>query len=112
MSQLDQHQTIRNWAVTGNSRLVGAIYNRPGHVDGKTIMTSPVLQIRLMGERNTPVAFTESGNAYWLAEPSVAFGLDKAETFVWEMSRSEPTIVPKPPKKHDPMLETTFIRLG
>ncbi|MDB5898022.1 MAG: hypothetical protein JWP22_2451 [Ramlibacter sp.] len=110
MSQPDQHQTIRNWAVTGNSRIVGSIYNRPGHVDGKTIMTSPVLQIRLMGESNTPVAFTESGNAYWLAEPSVAFGLDKAETFVWEMSRSEPTIAP--PRKADPMLETTFMRMG
>jgi hypothetical protein len=107
-SQLEQHQTIRNWAVTGNDRLVGAIYNRPGHVDCKTIMTSSVLQVRLMGEHNTPVAFTESGNAYWLGEPSVAYGLDKAESFVWEKSRSDPVI--NQSTRVDPDLETTFIR--
>jgi hypothetical protein len=107
MRQIEQHQTIRNWAVTGNNRLVGAIYNRPGHVDGKTIMTSPVLQIRLMGERNTPVAFTESGNAYWLEEPAVAFGAVKAESFVWEKSRIDP---PDAPAESDPSMETTFLR--
>jgi hypothetical protein len=108
MNQLEQHQTIRNWAITANDRIVGAIYNRPGHVDGKTIMTSPVIQVRLMGERNMPVAFTESGNAYWLGEPAVAFGMDKAEAFVWEKSRADPVIVDKD-EEFNP--DATVIRL-
>lgn len=99
---------IRDWSIVGNDRIVGTVHNRPGHADGRTIMTSPVVQVRLMGAHQVPVAFTESGSIYWLGDPSEKFGLDKAETFVWEKSRS----VPPPPKTVDPELQTTIMRLA
>jgi hypothetical protein len=102
-----QQQGIRNWSVVGDDRIVGAVYNRPGQADGKTIMTSPVLQVRLMGEHNTPVAFTESGTAYWLGDPSPKFGIDQAEAFVWRLSRINPLAVARPAP--DPMLQTTVM---
>jgi len=95
--------TLHDWRVVGDNRLVGSAYNRPGQADGKTVMTSPVLQVRLMGEHNIPVAFTESGSAYWLADPADQFGIDAAEAFVWKMSRHVAPTVPAP---LDPMLET------
>ncbi|MDB5750295.1 MAG: hypothetical protein JWP65_716 [Ramlibacter sp.] len=85
-----QHQEIRQWSVAGDDRVVGLVYNRPGHADGQTIVTSRVVQVRLMGPAGTPVAFTESGSAYWLGDPARRFGLDNAETFVWRLSRNEP----------------------
>ncbi|QJW83550.1 hypothetical protein HK414_03570 [Ramlibacter terrae] len=65
-----------------------------------------MLQVRLMGEHNTPVAFTESGSAYWLADPSAKFGIDAAEAFVWKMSRN---VVPEAPTQPDAMLRTTVL---
>ncbi|MDB5751589.1 MAG: hypothetical protein JWP65_2010 [Ramlibacter sp.] len=99
--------SIRNWSIVGDRRLVGSAFNRPGQADGKTIMTSPVLQVRLMGEHSIPVAFTESGSAYWLADPAPTFGIDAAESFVWNMSRSTPPASRAVP---DPMLQTTVMR--
>jgi len=98
--------TLHDWRVVGDNRLVGSAYNRPGQADGKTVMTSPVLQVRLMGEHNIPVAFTESGSAYWLANPSDKFGIDAAEAFVWNMSR---TVAPTAPAPLDSMLRTTVM---
>lgn len=95
--------TLHDWRVVGDNRLVGSACNRPGQADGKTVMTSPVLQVRLMGEHGIPVAFTESGSAYWLANPSAQFGIDAAEAFVWKMSRN---VAPTAPATFDPMLET------
>lgn len=101
-----KQQTLHDWRVVGDNRLVGSAYNRPGQADGKTVMTSPVLQVRLMGEHNVPVAFTESGSAYWLADPSAKFGIDAAEAFVWRMSRN---VVATVPATLDPMLRTTVM---
>lgn len=88
MATEPKQQTIQNWSVVGDNRIVGSAYNRPGQADGKTVLTSPVLQIRLMGAGGIPVAFTESGSAYWLGDPSPKFGIDAAEAFVWRLSRT------------------------
>jgi hypothetical protein len=102
-----EHQTIVKWAVVGSDRLIGAIHHRPGTASGKTIMTSPVVQVRFMGVQRTPVAFTESGNAYWLGEPADSFGLDRAEAFVWQKSRAEVA----PARSREAGMETSLIRL-
>lgn len=106
MSEATPQQTIREWSVTANGRLVGAVFNRPGQADGRTILTSRVVEVRLLGEPASPVAFTESGTAYWLGDPSAQFGLDQAETFVWRMSRAEPAA---PEDGPDPMGQTMFL---
>ena len=51
-------QTIRWWSLVGPDRLAGELYNRPGQDDGQKMMTSPVVEVRFMGEPKTPVAFT------------------------------------------------------
>ena len=79
-------QTIRNWSLVGPDRLAGELYNRPGQADGQKMMTSPVVEVRFMGEHRTPVAFTRSGSTYWLGEPATDFGLDAAEEFVYRKS--------------------------
>jgi hypothetical protein len=86
-SQASSSTTIENWSVVGHDRIVGTIHNRPGAFDGKTIITSPVLQVRLMGDPRIPVAFTETGSVYWLGTPAASFGIDQAEHFVWFKSR-------------------------
>ncbi|MGV3570929.1 MAG: hypothetical protein ACO1PB_10045 [Ramlibacter sp.] len=108
-SDTTKQQTLRDWRVVGDNRLVGSAWNRPGQADGKTVMTSPVLQVRLMGEHNTPVAFTESGTAYWLADPSDQFGIDAAEAFVWNMSRNTAAARQAPP---DAMMQTMVLERG
>jgi hypothetical protein len=104
------YQSIHEWSISGQNRVVGSVHNRPGVADGKTIMTSPVLEIRLMGDPKMPVAFTESGNAYWLCEPSNSFGFDKAEAFVWEMSRSDRVRSAPAEAKPDPLEQTTILK--
>ncbi|NML44037.1 hypothetical protein HHL11_09775 [Ramlibacter sp. G-1-2-2] len=101
-----RYQTIRRWSVVGNGRLMGSVFNRPGQGDGKTIMTSPVVQVRLVGEPPAPLAFTESGNAYWLGEPADSFGVERAKGFVDEKSRRA-----DPPAQPDPALRTTTMKL-
>lgn len=101
-----RYQTIRRWSVVGNDRLMGSVYNRPGRGDGKTIMTSPVVQVRLVGEPPFPLAFTESGNAYWLGEPADSFGVERAKQFVAQKSRQA-----DPPAHPDPALQTTTLKL-
>jgi hypothetical protein len=81
-----QEQEIRDWCVAGDDTIVGNVYHRPGNADGETIVTSPVVQVRLTGAARIPLALTASGNSYWLGAPSRRFGLDKAEAFVARMS--------------------------
>ena len=80
-------QRIEGWSVVGQGRLAGHVYNRPGHRDGGMIVTSPVIEIRIMGEgawpSTYPVAFTASGNAYRLGRPSDTFGVQAAEAFIY-----------------------------
>jgi hypothetical protein len=83
-----EEQEIRDWCVTGEERILGNVYNRPGHTDGETIITSCVVQVRRVGESRIPMALTESGSSYWLGTPSRRFGLDKAEAFVGRMASS------------------------
>ena len=101
--------TIEAWSVVGHDRIVGTLHNRPGAAEGKTIITSPVLEVRLVGELRNPVAFTESGSAYWLGTPSASFGLDQAEHFVWFKSR-EPA-VKQSPGLRDLSLRTAVMKL-
>lgn len=103
-----EHQTISRWSVVGNDRLMGRIHHRPGTPNGKTIMTSPVVQVRFMGVDGTPVAFTQSGNAYWLGRPADNYGVERAQTFVWHKSRVGEA---PPPEPLQPGSETTLIRL-
>jgi hypothetical protein len=81
----NESQRIEQWGVVGQDRLAGIVYNRPGHRDGGMIVTSPVLEIRVMGDAwpaAYAVAFTESGNAYRLGRPSESFGVEEAERFI------------------------------
>ncbi|WBY01942.1 hypothetical protein PE066_21275 [Ramlibacter tataouinensis] len=79
-------QRIEKWGVVGGTRIAGTVYDRPGHMDGGSIVTSPVVEVRMMGAGawpgRYPVAFTESGSAYRLGEPSPSFGTDQAEAFI------------------------------
>lgn len=100
---------INGWSVVGHDRLVGAAFNRPGESDGKTIITSPVVQVRFMGSRKSPVAFTASGSAYWLGEPAASFGQDQAESFLWFKSRQHPARAGG--KNVDPELQTQVMKL-
>lgn len=79
-------QRIEKWGVVGGNRLAGTVYDRPGQKDGGMIVTSPVVEIRMLGAGTWPgtypVAFTESGSAYRLGEPSPAFGADCADGFI------------------------------
>jgi hypothetical protein len=101
---------IEQWSVVGHDRIVGTVHNRPGASDGRTIITSPVLQVRLMGEPRIPVAFTESGSAYRLGTPSASFGIDQAEHFVWFKSR-EPAGKPSQGGQ-DTSLRTAMMKLA
>jgi len=92
-----EHQWIDGWSVAGDDRIVGTVQGRAGQGGGRTIITSPVVQVRFMGEWKTPVAFTESGSAYWLRDPAARFGLDAAEDFVWRLSRTQ-----RPPPRTRP----------
>jgi len=79
-------QRIEDWGVVANDRLAGAVHNRAGHRDGAMIVTSPVVEVRLMGgggwSDTYPVAFTESGNSYRLGQPSSSYGMGRAEQFI------------------------------
>jgi hypothetical protein len=103
----DQYQTISRWSVVGNDRIVGGIHNRPGTEGGGRIMTSPVVEVRFAGVDGTPVAYTESGNAYWLGLPATSFGNDRAARFVWHKARPDP----EPARRAQPGSETTLMRL-
>lgn len=79
-------QRIEKWGVVCGNRLAGTVYDRPGHKDGGMIVTSPVVEVRMVGTGTwpgtCPVAFTESGSAYRLGEPSPSFGIDCADGFI------------------------------
>jgi hypothetical protein len=79
--------TIIRWSVVGHDRLIGSVYQRPGQADGGTVMTSPVVQVRRMGDLQWPVAFTASGTAYWLGAPARPFGVERAQQFVRQKAR-------------------------
>lgn len=82
-----QAQRVEDWRVVGGDKLAGKVFNRPGHRDGGTIVTSPVVEFRMMGvgtwPATYPVAFTASGNAYRLGRPSVAFGMEQGKAFIY-----------------------------
>jgi len=101
-----RHATIRRWSVVGNDRIMGSVSERSRPGDGKTIMTSPVVQVRLLGELRTPLAITQSGSAYWLADPAENFGLERATRFVAQKARAA-----TPPEQPDPSLRTTVMKL-
>jgi hypothetical protein len=79
-------QRIEQWTVLGGNRIAGQVYNRPNHLDGTRIVTSPIAEIRMMGDGSWmdtyPVAFTESGHAYRLGQPARSFGACSAKDFV------------------------------
>lgn len=99
---------IEKWAVVGHDRIVGTAFNRDSATDGHTVITSPVAFVRMMGGMATPVAFTESGSAYWLGEPAAHFGMDRAEHFVWFKSRRPEA----QPVEVDPLMRTGVFKLG
>lgn len=83
----NEAQRIENWGVVANDRLAGTVYNRPGHRDGGMIVTSPVVEIRILGGHAWPgaraVAFTESGSAYQLGKPSDSTAAQQARQFIY-----------------------------
>ena len=104
-----RRQTIVKWSVVGHDRLMGRVYDRPGQSNGQAVMTSPVVQVRRMGEQRWPVAFTASGTAYWLGAPAQAFGVARAEQFVRNKSQA-PASQAQPALPAD--LQTTLIKLA
>ncbi len=90
-------QAIRYWSVAGRDRLIGDIYNRPGTTDGTKMMTSPVVEVRFMGEPALPIAVTRSGSQYWLGDPAQSFGAAAAEQFVHRLSRVPTDLVESDP---------------
>jgi hypothetical protein len=93
----NEAQRVENWGVVGEDKLAGKVYNRPGHRDGGTIVTSSVVEVRMLGAgtwpRMYPVAFTASGNAYRLGRPSPSFGVRRAEAFIYAKLTGEAGIV-------------------
>jgi hypothetical protein len=79
-------QCIEEWAVIAGDRLTGRIFNRAGHRDGASLVTSPVIEVRLMGTGHWSetylVAFTESGHFYRLGRPASSFGTAAAKEFI------------------------------
>ena len=105
-------QRIEKWGVVGGNRLAGTVFDRPGHKDGGMIVTSPVVEIRMLGAGTWPgtypVAFTESGSAYRLGEPSPSFGTDCADGFI--RSKLSARGLPIEPGRSRPDREAPVVR--
>jgi hypothetical protein len=100
-------QLIVQWAVVGHDRLLGTMFGRNGQGGTpRTVMTSPVVQVRLVGTSSRPVAVTESGSAYRLGEPSELFGQARAEKFVTAKARP-----PGAPIVQHPEMTSTSVAL-
>ncbi|MFI4927927.1 MAG: hypothetical protein ACHP7E_09610 [Burkholderiales bacterium] len=103
----EREQIIMRWSVVGHDRLLGTIFGPLGQGGApRTVMTSPVVQVRLMGSSGRPVAFTESGSAYRLGEPSELFGQARAEKFVTAKARP-----PGEPVLHHPDMTSSSVAL-
>lgn len=101
-----REQTIVQWSVVGRDRLIGTVYGHASPGEGRTVMTSPVVQVRLTGAPGRPVAFTESGSAYRLGKPAESFGQARAERFVADMARR-----PTTPAVRHPGMVTAAVKL-
>jgi hypothetical protein len=103
----EREHTIVQWSVVGHDRLLGTIFGPLGQGGApRTVMTSPVVQVRLVGTSGRPVAFTESGSAYRLGEPAELFGQARAEKFVTAKARP-----PGQPVVHHPDMASTSVAL-
>ena len=77
---------IDNWGVIRGNRVTGHVANVPGQADGTKIVTSRVVEVRLMGHGwadHYPIAVTANGSAYQLGEPAASFGRRKADAFIY-----------------------------
>lgn len=101
----DQEPTISQWSVAGHDRVIGKVYGRQGSVDGNTIITSPVLQVRIVGESATALAITASGSTYRLGEPAASFGHDRAAQFVASKSCASGDGAPRDPSLHTGLMK-------
>lgn len=99
-----RHLTIDRWSVVGYDRIVGTIRERFGGSAGKTIITSPVMRVRRVGDSGAAVALTQSGSLYWLATPAATFGAALAEHFLDYKSR------PLPSGNADQSMRTTVLK--
>ncbi|HEX2545061.1 MAG TPA: hypothetical protein VHL79_09300 [Ramlibacter sp.] len=83
---MGNEQRIERWSVLAGGQLAGEVHNRPRHHDGARIITSPVVEVRIMGTgawpSRHPTAFTESGTSYKLGNPADSFGAAKAKAFI------------------------------
>jgi hypothetical protein len=81
MEELD-FQILLDWSVTGRDRLMGAVYHRPGHGEGRRVLTSPVVELTAVGAPPTFVAITQSGSRYCLGLPARRFGQAGMDAFI------------------------------
>ena len=109
LADVDQEPAIGQWSVAGHDRLVGKVYGRPGSTEGTTIITSPVLQVRFVGDRGLPVAFTASGSLYRLGTPAAAFGASRAQQFLLAKSQR---VAHGDGDPRDPKLRTALMKLA
>jgi len=99
------YPTITGWSVAGYDRIVGTVYGHRGQADGKTIITSPVLQVVLADDIQGPLARTQSGSLYTLGQPSGTFGVERAGDFLAFKSRTPAPAVASPPDLRTSLLK-------
>lgn len=104
----ERHPVISGWSVVGYDRIVGTVHGHRGAASGNTIITSPVLQVLLEGDGPYPLARTQSGSLYALAEPSTNFGREQAEHFLVYKCRPH---VAEAASSPDPQMRTTLLKL-
>lgn len=62
-------RAITNWRVVEHDRVAGTLVDTDGGIDGRTIVTSKVVCIKIAGRPPCPVAFTATGSRYLLGQP-------------------------------------------
>lgn len=107
-----KHLSLDNWRPTLSGAIMGKVLNSPKRKDGTVIHTTVVLQVRRMGVGKHPVAFTESGSAYWLLDPAPGYSLDKAEEWVMRMGRDQERVRPMPQWQLSQGKHNEFAALG
>ena len=79
-------QRIEQWSILGRRSLKGNVYHRPGRADGAGVVTSGVVEIRMVDEDSGgqpyAIAITESGSVYRLGRPADGPGAEAAQLFI------------------------------
>jgi hypothetical protein len=97
------------WSVVRDDRIFGRVFHRARTEDGAMLTTSPVVQVRMVGPEQVPVAFTASGSAYLLGEPAKPYGEARARQFVLRKGGTDASASTDAGKRE---LQTAVLRLA